>query len=233
MAQLGLQNARKHSLNQSFFKKIDTERKAYWLGFLYADGSIHNDGVALNLTDKESIETFIDDLDGSHPIYKKKKRKKSHRQQYEVAISSRIMVADLRRHGCHERKSHTIVPPTTVPQRLLNHFIRGLWDGDGGFCGQRSSVCGTLSLLKWVENYLRSQGMPEAKVLPHSTIHRLHYSGRVNLFRLRCILYKKATVFLSRKKEKLFAELPRYEARVPKHLKGAYMKALENKEYPL
>lgn len=31
---------RKHTLNEKYFDKIDTEHKAYWLGFLWADGSI-------------------------------------------------------------------------------------------------------------------------------------------------------------------------------------------------
>ena len=30
----------RYSVNQEFFKDIDTEEKAYWLGFIYADGSI-------------------------------------------------------------------------------------------------------------------------------------------------------------------------------------------------
>ena len=30
-------------LNSNIFNIIDTEEKAYWLGFLYADGSIYKD----------------------------------------------------------------------------------------------------------------------------------------------------------------------------------------------
>lgn len=32
---------RKYTFNFNFFEKIDNELKAYWLGFLYADGCIH------------------------------------------------------------------------------------------------------------------------------------------------------------------------------------------------
>ena len=33
-------NRRKYNVNDSYFEKIDTEHKAYWLGFIYADGYI-------------------------------------------------------------------------------------------------------------------------------------------------------------------------------------------------
>lgn len=31
-----------YKYNEKFFKKIDTPQKAYWLGFLYADGCVLN-----------------------------------------------------------------------------------------------------------------------------------------------------------------------------------------------
>lgn len=36
-----LKQSRKHFFNESYFEVIDTEDKAYWLGFLYADGNIY------------------------------------------------------------------------------------------------------------------------------------------------------------------------------------------------
>jgi hypothetical protein len=34
------QCSRKYHLNESFFEKIDCQEKAYFLGFIFADGSI-------------------------------------------------------------------------------------------------------------------------------------------------------------------------------------------------
>ena len=31
----------KHNLNKDYFKNIDNEEKAYWLGFIAADGCIY------------------------------------------------------------------------------------------------------------------------------------------------------------------------------------------------
>jgi hypothetical protein len=40
-SQLGLRGqSRKSTFDYSFFHNIDTEEKAYWLGFIYADGSV-------------------------------------------------------------------------------------------------------------------------------------------------------------------------------------------------
>ena len=47
-----------YSLDENYFKVIDTEDKAYWLGFLYADGSI----TRFYKTDKKTGEKVIRSL---------------------------------------------------------------------------------------------------------------------------------------------------------------------------
>ena len=49
---------RKYTLNQKFFEEIDSKEKAYWLGFLYADGYISKGGIielSLKSTDSDHI----------------------------------------------------------------------------------------------------------------------------------------------------------------------------------
>ena len=54
-------------INKNFFNKIDTEEKAYFLGFLYADGYNNTDrnSVALSLKedDKEILEKYSEKTD--------------------------------------------------------------------------------------------------------------------------------------------------------------------------
>ena len=52
-----------YKYNENFFEKIDSPRKAYWLGFLYADGCIASGKrsdieLSLQLSDKEHLQKF-------------------------------------------------------------------------------------------------------------------------------------------------------------------------------
>ena len=54
-------NSRKYSLKESFFSKINSESKAYWLGFLYADGYVSqgkNIGITIANSDRKHLEKF-------------------------------------------------------------------------------------------------------------------------------------------------------------------------------
>ena len=55
--------SRKYSCDENYFECIDNEEKAYWLGFIYADGYItskrahgsQNFGVSLAIKDKKTF----------------------------------------------------------------------------------------------------------------------------------------------------------------------------------
>ena len=63
---------RKYNCNYDYFKEIDTEDKSYWLGFLYADGSIHKTkhtiDLVLSINEKEHLYKFNNYLESTYPI---------------------------------------------------------------------------------------------------------------------------------------------------------------------
>ena len=133
----------KYSYNEDYFKKIDTAEKAYWLGFLYADGCItrfyRNEklkSMSLELTlqdeDCEHLVKFKKALESNVPIQHKviNNKYKSDR----IVINCTSMCRDLIKLGCTPTKSLILEFPNNdiLPNEYLRDFVRGYFDGDGG-----------------------------------------------------------------------------------------------------
>jgi hypothetical protein len=127
---------RKYTCNSNFFEKIDTEEKAYWLGALYADGCVRNNKNSYSVTliskDIEWLDKFKEHIEYTGLIYREY-HKKFNKECFKLNISDNKLAQDLINCGCTERKSLTIEFPgeNILPKNLINHFIRGYFDGDG------------------------------------------------------------------------------------------------------
>lgn len=121
-------------LKEDFFEQIDTKEKAYWLGFLYADGFIKNGNGAtvLDLSQKDAdwIYKFCDVIGVSHDRVKPRTHKKGY-QSVSVRIQSRRFTEHLVRHGCVNAKSKIIRLPELGLKELDMAFLMGYYDGDG------------------------------------------------------------------------------------------------------
>ena len=62
----------KYKFQENFFEIIDTQEKAYWLGFLFADGNVYKKRnsyyIKLSVCDKEVVERFKQDISAEYPI---------------------------------------------------------------------------------------------------------------------------------------------------------------------
>jgi hypothetical protein len=124
---------RKYNLNENFFDVLN-EKSTYWLGFLYADGYVRmKDGksgqikLKLKDTDISHIEKFLKDLECEKPI---KCGIDGKSKFCQVSVYSNIMVKKLLELGCVQNKTQKIRLPN-ISLDLMNHFIRGYFDGDG------------------------------------------------------------------------------------------------------
>ncbi len=119
------------TFDETFFDSIDSEEKAYFLGFLYADGCLlpdknHSIRINLHAKDKEILERFKELLHSTYPLYAFRTL-----NQFCLQVSSEHMWNRLKELGCIPRKTLKLTYPRWLRSDLQKHFIRGYFDGDG------------------------------------------------------------------------------------------------------
>jgi mobile intron protein len=193
------------------FENIDTEEKAYWLGFLYADGyiSYKENKIELALAEKdyEHVAKFKKFIGLDNRICYKAAVK-----AYRFSFRSDKMKNDLIKQGCTPRKSLTLVFPSEeqVPRYLIKHFMRGYFDGDGWFTNTRASeqvgVIGTLSFLEDWKSILLEKINLQTKskffnVHRENGAKRFMFSQKEDVTNFLNWIYKDSKIYLDRKYE--------------------------------
>lgn len=161
-------NRRKYSLNENYFEEIDSPDKAYWLGFLEADGCITKDSLhlifSLQTNDKQTLIKFLNSIESNAPI-KDKTREWKGKTYYlsSVDINSVKLCLDLIKLGCTSQKSYTLEPPV-LDEDLIPYWILGYMDGDGSISITKDrkytriilAFTGTYSVLSFIKEYFKS-----------------------------------------------------------------------------
>jgi len=205
-------SSKKYSYNDNVFESIDNEEKAYWLGFLYADGYVRSDKrgnelkLKLGVKDKEHLlkfKKFISN-DDIPVVYEEYKNSKC----YKVSINSKKIVNDLIKLGCVNKKSLTIEFPV-IDNELKSHFIRGYFDGDGSISYSDkyiglNFVSGSPKFLLEISSFFNSVGCKYANLVGSNENYKyIQYNTLNDLNLLFENLYSNSNIFLNRKKEKL------------------------------
>lgn len=190
--------------DNTVFDVIDTEEKAYWLGFLYADGNVGKETniVTLSLAEKdlEHLLKFKKFIHFTGKIYRN-----SSTNSYRLCVCDKYFKKALINKGCVPAKSLILkFPEKDIFKReeLLIPFIRGYIDGDGcltfGSGGRLSiQILGTKEFLEEINKYLKGMHLYKIKRLKTNT-WTLNTSGN-NADRIATLLYKNANIYLERK----------------------------------
>ena len=209
-----------------FFETIDTEKKAYWLGFMYADGYIVNnenhygeDGFGLTLAEDsiDSIEKFKASIKATNPICYDNSKSIGQRQ-VKLVCRSQKTVNDLIDKGVLKGKSLILKPPTKVPQPLIHHFIRGFFDGDGSLMRYQNKNCKHISfgisftttyeMAKWLQEILNMGNIfPEKR---HEATWYYSVGGNQQVLQLCHYMYDNASIWMNRKYERYKELLEKY-----------------------
>lgn len=177
------------------FAVIDTEEKAYWLGFLATDGNVYGSRVQLNLSSRD-VDHLVKwclflGLDPDKEI-KTRKKKGTEYEVSTVVFRSKAVCQSLKRQGIEPGKSFTVVPWEGPPE-LMRHYWRGCLDGDGWVTTEQTGFCGNR---KMVEGFAALFG---GYCGPHVNIFKTTVYG-VKRDRLLAHLYQDSTVSLERKR---------------------------------
>ena len=129
----------KHTFDFNYFDSIDTEEKAYWLGFIWADGYISSSPLklfgkkaytfelSLKLEDKNHLKKLQKELNTERPIL-------TNNNRCRLLVNSKHFWETLNNYGCTPNKSLTLKFPNInifKSKDLIRHFMRGYFDGDG------------------------------------------------------------------------------------------------------
>jgi len=215
---INVQNRRYFS-NETYFDVIDSEEKAYWLGFLYADGYIREPkggnslGLKLSQLDIKHLELFKKCVGSTHNIRLgisktiSKTGKECFSHMAILTIYSKRLVESIKKQGFHSRKTFTIEKPN-LKEEYYRHFIRGFFDGDGccyiqernnGIIhSQYNIACASPNFKQFIIDELNKHSI-ETRCQTPLTIDIIRYPSVVKFFHY---LYDDSTIYLKRKKDK-------------------------------
>jgi len=210
---------RKYFYQFDYFRNIDTPEKAYWLGFICADGSVNKDEVSIKLqaSDIGHLKKINKALRGNVKPTEFERQCNLNDKWYkgcQIRFHSREMIEDLNNNGVHQNKSLTIEYPN-VKAELNSHFVRGYFDGNG--CITKTShksknfkhhyvrcdfTCGSIKFVEKLREVLNLSDIKSYICQEKNNTYRLRIGGMQNVDKFFNYIYKDAKIYLDRKYNK-------------------------------
>lgn len=209
---------RRYNVNHSYFKVIDTEEKAYWLGFLYADGCVRRTKTGsqlilkLSIKDENHLKLFKSNIESEHKIFYDKNKTKTKKGAISISenclirIGSNELVEDLINQGCIPKKTFIINKPK-IEKKFYKDFIRGYYDGDGNlFYSEKSKasvltiVCASQKFREFLIEFM-SEIPNIGKIHEHKEKYNIKIVNIVGIINFLDLLYKESKIHLNRKKK--------------------------------
>lgn len=153
----------KYQYQQDIFEIVDTAEKAYWLGFLAADGCNyqreHNASIIINISEKdiEHLNKFKQfcKTDAEIKSYIGYEGFSNQTPMCKITLNSKKISNDLIDKGILPNKSLILQPPK-ISKEFYKPFILGYFDGDGSisktsqYNNYSISIQGTKEILTWI-----------------------------------------------------------------------------------
>jgi len=229
LGKLGLKRKSKYFYNKRFFEVIDTEEKAYWLGFIYADGYVVNNkttrtyetAIQLKQSDFIHLEKFNSSLSGNIPIKKFNKQVKDKTYELcQIRLYSIDMMNDLEQHGVFQNKTFNIKFPNDLKKELYSSFIRGFFDGDGSIYYQKGKkvyrckfTSASIDFIKSLKEIIKLNVGVDFTIINYKKHYDLLAKNQSDTFKFMNYIYYDSNIYLDKKKEiyKNILECPPYK----------------------
>jgi LAGLIDADG-like domain len=201
----------KYNINKFLMDDINSEEKAYWLGFFYAD-AYNNEKrgrivIELQERDNGHLNKCAKFFGNPREPFKQLKNKGKY-IAYRLELNSKHLSNNLKNKGCHGAKSFNILFPEWLDENLHKHFIRGYFDGDGWITVHQDQLNVGIVSTKEFNTYLKNK-LSEINVNSQLSFPkrysnntcRLDFGGSRQVKRFCDWIYKDSTIYLDRKYE--------------------------------
>jgi hypothetical protein len=201
--------------NENYFNKIDSNEKAYWLGFIYADGYItektNRFGIELNIKDKSHLQNFLDCIDSNQKIRVRRRENKFKNKEQKYLESCSFLLNNKNIHdslhnlGVLPNKSKIIEFPSEdqLMSEYYLDFIRGVIDGDGtiglfntsnGFKKPHISlISASYNFISKIKDILNKNGIDMQITETKNLLFRLMSEKQETVFKLLELIYKNSS----------------------------------------
>ena len=190
-------NCKYPDLKEDLLETIDNPDKAYLLGWIASDGTIRKGTVDITVqrSDRKLLEKLASLFSRSLPVTERKEG-----TQVGFTVNRQKTVQDACRHLKIEPgpKSYTVQFPE-LPDHLVWHFLRGLFDGDGSVRNPHTTPTLDCSIATSSVGMQDALMQVTAEFSPRREKDKIMWQG-VNALDFMGRLYDGADLFLLRKR---------------------------------
>lgn len=211
---------RHYTVNTKFFKTIDTEYKAYILGFICADGHICRKTNRIRITvatfDEDILDSIKNAMDSNHPIHRGEFTNPYTKSDNKICYKSTLNLNSIELVDSlsfiPDDKTYNLNSSVInyIPEELINHFLRGYFDGDGNVLYNIKYTSGIKYLIQiagnkeFLENTFQRYFPSKNKMYFYKSSKQCYswkLSSKENVDKFLEYLYKDSNIYLKRKFE--------------------------------
>lgn len=203
----------KYTFDEHYFDVIDNQDKAYIMGLFYSDGyhNVKDNTITITLQEKDKhiLESINYLLNSDKPLrfVNNNARNPNWSDCYQLSLTSSYTSRVLETYGLVSAKSLILEFPKWLDKSLYQHFIRGVFDGDGSISTSKykynMSIISTESFCSKIQEILLDELGVESHIYISSSLDKPTRTLMVTKKHLNKIffdwLYKDANLYLKRK----------------------------------